>query len=139
MLLKEPQSMDELVYFTRRDIGAGKARCWVFKEKCPKCKNAFMGKPVVKGKVKVRAKEYVCPSCEYLVEKLAYEESLTANVHYVCPACSFSGYAQVSFKRKRIDGILALQVACEKCKGKINITKKMKVKGGVGVADEDDE
>lgn len=136
MSLKEPESMEELVYFTRRDIGAGKARCWVFKEKCPKCKKAFMGKPVVKGKVKVRAKEYSCPSCGYAVEKQAYEDSLTANVHYVCPACSFSGYTQVSFKRKRIDGILALQVLCEKCRGKINITKKMKSKGGL---DEDDE
>lgn len=136
MALMEPESMDELIYFTRRDVGMGKARCWVFKEKCPECKKDFMGKPVVKGKVKVRAKEYVCPACQYTVEKQEYEDSLTANVHYVCPTCSFSGYAQVSFRRKRIEGILTLQVLCEKCKGKINITKKMKTKGG---PPEDDE
>ena len=135
--IKEPESMDELIYFTQRATGAGKARCWVFKEQCPKCKQAVMGKPVEKGKVKIRAKEYVCPECSYSVEKKEYEESLTANVHYVCPSCSFSGYAQIPFKRKMVQGVPTLQVECEKCKAKINITKKMKEKGGKEVPEEE--
>ncbi len=128
--IKEPESMDEIVYFTQRAMGAGKARCWVFKQECPKCKKALMGKPVEKGKVKVRAKEYTCPACNYTVEKKTYEESLTANIHYVCPACSFSGYTQASFKRKMVQGIPTIQASCEKCHAKINITKKMKEKSG---------
>ena len=130
--IKEPESMDEVIYFTQRAIGAGKARCWVFKQPCPQCKKAPMGKPVEKGKVKIRAKEYICPECKYTVEKKTYEESLTASIHYVCPACSFSGYAQVPFKRKMIQGIPTIQGTCEKCNAKINITKKMKEKGARG-------
>lgn len=121
--------MNECVYFTRRAIGYGKATAWVFKEKCQKCKSALMGKPVEKGKIKIRAKEYVCPKCSYTVEKQAYEESLTCNVAYVCPACSYSGEAQVPYKRKKVDGIPTIQTECEKCKAKINITKKMKAAG----------
>ena len=62
--MKRPESMDELVYFTRRDIGEGEATVWVFRGLCPKCGKGVMGKPVgPKGKIKVRAKEYVCPEC----------------------------------------------------------------------------
>lgn len=129
MALKEPQSMDECVYFTQRAIGAGKAKAWVFKEQCNKCKKAIMGKPVEKGKIKIRAKEYVCPNCKNTVEKKAYEESLTCNIKYVCPACSYSGEAQVPYKRKNIQGVPTIQAECQKCKAKINITKKMKASG----------
>ncbi len=135
--LKEPESMDEIIYFTQRTIGAGKTRCWVFKQDCPKCRQAPMGKPVEKGKVRIRAKEYVCPKCNYSVEKKAYEDTLTANVHYVCPSCSFSGYAQIPFRRKMVQGIPTLQFECEKCKSKINITKKMKEKGAEDVPEEE--
>lgn len=135
--IKEPESMDELIYFTQRAVGAGKARCWVFKQLCPKCKKVLMGKPVEKGKVKIRAKEYVCSECGHSVEKKTYEESLTANVHYVCSSCSFSGYAQIPFKRKMVQGIPTLQAECEKCKAKINVTKKMKEKSGEGVPEEE--
>ncbi len=129
MTLKLPESADECIYFTQRQLGAGKAKAWVFKEQCPKCKKAKMGKPVEKGKVKIRAKEYVCPSCNYAVEKKEYEESLTCNIMYVCPSCSYSGEAQVQFKRKNIQGIPTIQAECEKCKAKLNITKKMRATG----------
>ncbi len=135
MALKEPQSMDECVYFTQRAIGAGKAKAWVFKEQCNKCKKAIMGKPVEKGKIKIRAKEYVCPNCNNTVEKKAYEESLTCNIKYVCPACSYSGETQVQYKRKNIQGVPTIQAECQKCKAKINVTKKMKAQG----ASDDDE
>ena len=137
MQLKEPESIDECVYYTRRTIGAGTVRAWVFKQQCPKCKNAVMGKPVdAKGKVKIRAKEYECPSCKYAVEKQAYEESLTCNIHYVCPACSYRGDSQVPYKRKKIDGIPSIQTECAKCHAKINITKKMKASGERDEGDE---
>lgn len=127
--LIEPKSMEECVYFTNRAIGEnfnGTARCWVFKQQCPKCKKALMGKPVDKGKVKIRATEYVCPNCNYTVEKTAYEEGLTANVDYVCYACAHHGQAQMPFKRKRVEGVLTLRFPCEKCKAPIDVTKKMK-------------
>jgi predicted RNA-binding Zn-ribbon protein involved in translation (DUF1610 family) len=135
MPLRQPESMEECVYFTRRLKPAVVA--WVFKEKCPKCKKALMGKPTdSKGKVKIRAKEYACPDCGYTAEKQAYEDTLTANIQYTCPKCNNSGEIQIQFKRKKVkifdeeEGKEktgdALQFQCQKCGEKINVTKKMK-------------
>ncbi|MGV8086442.1 MAG: hypothetical protein ACP5N1_02315 [Candidatus Woesearchaeota archaeon] len=127
--LIEPKSMDECVYFTNRNIGEkfnGSARCWVFRQQCPKCKKAFMGKPVVDGKAKIRALEYVCPNCKYTVPKQEYENTLTANVDYVCPICSFHGGISLPFIRKKVEGVSTLRFPCEKCKSPIDVTKKMK-------------
>lgn len=131
MALQKPESMEELVYFTCRDIGAGEATVWVFRETCPKCEKAVMGKPKdKKGKVKRKAEEYACPECSYSVEKQAYEDGLVANIEYKCPSCGFSGELQVPFKRKNIEGVLTLRFQCEKCKANIDVTKKLKEKKG---------
>lgn len=138
MALRFPDSMDECIYFTRRNIDKGNAVAWVFKEKCPKCKKALMGKPKDEktGKVKIRAKEYVCPECGYTVEKGEYEDTLTVNIQYTCPHCGNKGEAQESFKRKKVrvfdeeeqkkKSIDAIKFQCEKCGEDILITKKMK-------------
>ncbi len=136
-MLKEPESMEELVYFTKRAIGSGRVVAWVYRGECPRCKKALMGKPKDKsGKVMIRAKEYVCPECGYRVPKQEYEGSLTANIKYSCPHCGHKGETQIPFKRKKVkifdeeEGkekmVDALQFACDNCKKKINITKKMK-------------
>jgi len=143
--LVEAKSMEECVYFTNRAIGEkfnGSVRCWVFRQQCPKCKKAFMGKPVVDGKAKIRALEYVCPACKYTVEKQAYEDTLIANVDYVCPACQFHGGKVLPFIRKKVERVLTLRFPCEKCAGPIDVTKKMKqikkkVKKGEVAADVD--
>jgi len=136
-MVKMPESMDELVYFTRRQIGdAGKVTAWAYRQKCIKCGKSLMGKPKDKsGKVLIRAKEYACPSCGYSVEKKAYEESLTAECLYVCPNCKTSGEATTPYKRKKVNGIDTLRFKCSKCSGNIDVTKKMKEKGSSG--DED--
>ncbi len=138
MTLRFPESMDECVYFTRRNLGQkGNAVAWVFKEKCPKCGKGIMGKPRGNdGKVKIRAKEYVCPSCNYTVEKGEFEDTLTANIQFTCPHCGFAGEHQMSFKRKKVKifdeesqkekTADALKFQCAKCKKDIFITKKMK-------------
>lgn len=128
MALRQPESTDECVYFTRRAVDKGHVMCWVFKEKCPKCGKAMMGKPrdPKTGDVKIRAKEYVCPECKYTVEKGEYEDTLTANIAYTCPHCSHKGETQIPYKRKTFEGAKALVFLCDKCKGKIPITKKMK-------------
>jgi len=138
MKLKQPNSMDECVYFTRRNIGKGKVKAWVFRKLCPKCKKALMGKPKdpKTGKPKIKAKEYVCPNCGYKIEKKQYEESLICNIEYTCPYCSFSGEIQIPFKRKKVKifdeetqkkkTIEALIFQCQKCNKRIEITKKMK-------------
>lgn len=135
MALRQPESMDECVYFTQRPLEGdkGSVRVWALKQACPKCKKAIMGKPRdKKGKVLIRASEYVCPSCGYTLEKKAYEESLTANAEYKCPACSSAGEAQIPFKRKNIEGIPTLRFQCAKCKANIDVTKKLKEKKGKG-------
>ena len=135
MALKQPASMDECVYFTRRLKPAVVA--WVLKGMCPKCKKALMGKPRgPNGKVKIRAKEYICPACSFTMGKQEHEDTLTANITYTCPKCSLSGEIQIPYKRKKVklfdeeEGkekmAEALQFLCAKCKEKINVTKKMK-------------
>ncbi len=137
--LKHPESMDECIYFTRRADGAGKTMCWVFKEKCPKCGKALMGKPVddKTGSVKIRAKEYVCPNCKHTEEKVAYEEKLTANIAYTCPKCKHNGEIQILYKRKTVDGVKALVYNCQKCGEKLLVTKKMKVPKKKGAAEDE--
>ncbi len=135
-MLKKPASMDECVYYTLRDIGKGEITVWVFRQLCPKCKKSLMGKPTDKGKVKVRAKEYICPSCGYTVEKEEYEETLTANAEYTCPECGARGEAQIPFKRKSVEGTKALRFVCTKCGAKMDVTQKMKEKKKKGAAAE---
>ncbi len=137
-MVKEPESMDELVYFTKRAVGEGKVKAWVYKEMCPKCGKGLMGKPVDEktGKVKIRAKEYVCPECGHTVEKEEYEATLTCEIKYTCPKCKFEGEIEVPFKWKNTKifneetqkdvAVKAIKFNCEKCNETIAITKKMK-------------
>lgn len=118
--------MDECLYFTRRTEGdKGHIMAWAFKKKCPKC-GALMGKPVEKGKVKIRAKEYVCGECGYTEEKAEHEASLTVSVKYTCPKCEHKGEEEIPFKRKAFQGTQAFVFNCSECGEKIGITKKMK-------------
>lgn len=126
-MLRRPESMEEIVYFTRRDVGEGEATVWVFRGDCPKCGKGLMGKPRGDdGKVKIRAKEYMCPECGYTVEKTEYEESLMASVDYTCPQCKHQAETQIPYKRKSIKGVKTLRTTCEKCGANIDVTKKMK-------------
>ena len=126
MQITEPESTDGLVYFTNRTIGDGKVTAWVYKIDCPKCGKAKMGKPVEKGKVKIRANEYVCPECGHTEEKVEHEEKLILEVKYTCPYCGFSGETTTEFKRKSFNGVPSYIFTCGKCNKKIGIAKKMK-------------
>jgi DNA-directed RNA polymerase subunit RPC12/RpoP len=128
MALEEPKSMEELVYFTNRELDeGGQVMCWVRREICPECGEGLMGKPRNKktGGVKVRARVYVCPECGYTVKKKEYEETLTAEAKYTCPHCQKEGEATAPFKRKKIKGVNTLRIKCQHCGGNIDITKKM--------------
>ena len=138
-MLKKPKSMEELVYYTFRDIDNGYITVWVFKQLCPKCKKAMMGKPVENGKIKIRAKEYVCPACSYTAEKEEYEGTLTASAEYTCPECHFKGEAETPFKRKNIEGTKALRFICSKCGAKMDVTHKLKEKKKKGAAAPDEK
>ena len=131
-MVNEPESMEQLVYFTRRAIGKGDVKAWVYKGKCPKCGKGLMGKPVdaKTGKAKIRSKDYVCPECGHEVEKQAYEETLECEIQYTCPECGTKGEASAPFKWKTFQGVKSIVVPCEKCKSKIAVTKKMKEKKG---------
>ena len=127
MVLQKPKSMEECVYYTYRGLDEGEVTVWVFRQKCPKCKKAYMSKPrSANGKVKTRANEYVCSECGYKVEKQEYEDSLTANIDYSCPKCKNKGEIQVPFKRKNVGGVMALRFQCQKCSANIDVTRKMK-------------
>ena len=148
MALVEPKSMDECVYFTNRVLDKGKIRCWVFREKCPKCGKGLMSKPKnpKTGKIQIRAKEFKCPECSHTLPEKEYEDTLTANIQYTCPYCSHNGEIQVPFKRKKIKIVFrssvygsdeseedkrtgmaeSLRFQCQKCSKNLDITKKMK-------------
>lgn len=130
MSFREPESMDECFYFTNRilDNGKGSVMAWAFKPDCPKCKKAKLGKPVdpKTGKVKTRAKEYICPECKYTVNIEEIESTLPLNVKYKCPHCGNEGETTTEYKRKSFNGIPSYVFVCQKCKQKIGITKKMK-------------
>ncbi|MFC1768331.1 hypothetical protein ACFLZX_01080 [Nanoarchaeota archaeon] len=126
MALKFPNSMDECIYFTNRTMGSGKAIAWVYRKECPKCKKAKMGKPVEKGKVKIRATEYICPECSFKEEKAEHENSLQLEIQYTCPECGKSGEATTQFKRRTFEGVPSYVFECNDCGKKIGITKKMK-------------
>ena len=134
-----PESTENLVYFTRRVVGEGKLLAWVHKAMCPKCNKAEMGKPVEHGKVKIRAKEYTCPSCGFTEEKTVHEEKLLMEISYTCPFCKKAGETTTIYKRKAFEGIPSYVFACASCGKKIGITKKMKQKGQAKDAGSDDE
>lgn len=125
-MVTEPQSMKDLVYFTNRTIDNGKIKAWVYKKECPKCHKVKMGKPVEKGKVKIRAPEYVCPECGYKEDKKEHEDTLTVEIKYICPYCGNEGEATTEYKRKSFEGVQAHVFECRKCGKKIGITKKLK-------------
>ena len=133
MPYKKPESLDECVYFTQRALesenGEGEIVTWVLRENCPKCGKAKMGKPRGKnGKVKVRAKEYVCPECNHEIKKEEYDNCLVARAEYVCPHCQKKGEAETPFKRENVAGIPTLRFQCVHCQGFLDVTKKMKKK-----------
>lgn len=124
-----PDSMDDLVYFTRRSLGeGGRITVWVYRQECQKCRKGVMGKPKDKktGGIKIRAAEYVCPECGYTAEKQEYEDTLNAEAIYTCPKCGYEGEATIPFKRKKIKGVEALKFQCERCHEAMIVTKKMK-------------
>ena len=129
MSYREPESMDECVYFTQRSLEGDKGRitAWVFRGDCPKCGKSKMGKPKdSSGKVKIRAKEYVCPGCGYSAQKDEYEDSLVAYAKYDCPSCGESGEAETPFRRKSVKGVKTLRFQCGQCQASLDVTKKMK-------------
>jgi len=122
-----PESMDECLYFSRRSLGeTGQAVAWVKKIDCPECGKAKMGKPVEKGKVKIRAKEYVCPECGHTEEKKEYEEKCEMEIIYTCPHCGHEGEATTQYKKKAFEGVPSYVFECSGCGKKLGITKKMK-------------
>ncbi|MBU0629070.1 MAG: hypothetical protein KKC75_07820 [Nanoarchaeota archaeon] len=128
MPITEPESMENLIYFTNRTLedGKGKIKAWVYKKVCPKCGKAKMGKPVEKGKVKIRAAEYTCPECSFTEEKTLHEESLSLEAKYTCPECGKEGESTAPYKRRSFMGVKAYVVECQHCKAKIPVTKKLK-------------
>ncbi|MBI2670749.1 hypothetical protein HYX18_02115 [Candidatus Woesearchaeota archaeon] len=136
-MVTEPVSIEQCVYFTNRTIGNGKVTAWVYKQKCQKCGKSLMSKPKdTKGKIKIRAKEYICESCGYTIPEDEYEESLNVEIIYECPHCGNKGEAVVPFKRKKVQildeetgkksSVEVLRFQCSKCNNNIDITKKMK-------------
>ena len=138
MALKIPESMQECIYFTNRSLPKGAVMAWVYRKVCPKCKKAKMGKPVVKGKVKIRADYYECPACKYVEQKKEHEESLALEAMYTCPNCGKKGESAGSYKRVSLKGIQSYVVVCEHCSEKIPLTKKLKGIGGKNVDDDKD-
>src|SRR3989344_2502145 len=116
MALREPESMDECVYFTNRATEKCKVRAWVFREQCPKCGKGLMGKPKDSktGRAKIRAEEYECPEC-----KCNSSDEISAPFQWK----KIQRLNEETGKKQSIDSI---RVLCSKCNEKIDVTKKMR-------------
>lgn len=125
---KEPSSMEELIYFTNRNIGKGNAKAWAYKIECPNCKKELMSKPIdpKTKKYKIRASYYECPACHHQMDKKDVDPQLEVEVIYTCPSCANHSCVKLPYKRKKFEGVDAFVFACDKCGETIGITKKMK-------------
>ncbi len=116
--MREPESVDECVYYTRRSFGNGHILAWAFRKPCPKC-GTLMRKPSKRSPV------YECPSCKYSEPKKEHEQSLTVYVKYTCPFCLHTGEAETPYVRKTWQGVKAFVFTCASCGKKIGVTKKL--------------
>ena len=134
--MREPESVEECVYFSNRVLGNnGFIKAWVFKNNCPKCQKGLMGKPIEKGKIKVRSKEDTCPVCNYTIPEEEYESSLVICIKYKCD-CGNLGELELPFQRKKVkrfneetqktQRVEAIKFNCQKCNKEHLITKKLK-------------
>jgi len=122
MALKQPESVDECIYFTNRTFDTGKAMAWVYRKMCPKC-----GKG---RKIDKKADHYVCYACGYKEDAKQMEELLHIEVAYTCPYCGKDGEATTEYKRKVWMGVPSYVFECKSCGKSIGLTKKLKAKKG---------
>jgi hypothetical protein len=127
-MIKEPENMDDLLFFTNRRSDNGAIKAWAHRPLCPKCKKGKMGKPVNEktGKVAKKAEVYACHACHYEMPGSEAEKIAVVDVLFTCPFCRKSGEAKTSYERKLWQGVPAYVFECTFCKQKIGITKKMK-------------
>ena len=126
--LKQPQSMDELMYFSRRTVMDGRVVAWVFKPQCPECGDDRLEKPTnpKTGKKKTRSSKFVCETCGYEEKKKKTEERATVNIHYICPHCEHEGDTTTKYDRRTYLGKKAFVFKCDECWQEIPITKRVK-------------
>jgi hypothetical protein len=126
MALKEPESMDELFYFTRRKLeNGGWIRAWVYRPPAPTGKG-LLSKPVDKktGRPKVRSKVYVDDAGnEYPCDEI--NETLMLEIKYKSPYTNKEGETKIPYKRKTYLGVPSF-VFEDQEGNKLAITKKMK-------------
>jgi len=126
MALRFPESMDEVFYYTDRELeNGGEITVWVFKKTCPNC-GAIMSKPRSKTGRPIKKADYVCQNCGMTMTPKEYEADLIANVRYTCPNCKHKGEKQQPFKRKMKQGVPTLVVTCDNCGYEMLVTKKFK-------------
>ena len=125
--MRKPESMDECVYFTRREIGEGKAMAWIFRKKCDKCQEGLMIKPLNKrGKPDKKSPIYVCNKCNQEEDNESVESSYIVHIEYTCPNCKHEGQTTSEYKRISFKGIPSYVFECDNCHEKLGVTKKMK-------------
>lgn len=126
MAIKEPESMDDLFYFTNRVLeNGGWAKAWVYKPIAPSGKGKLQKpKDPKTGRPKVRSTVYVDDEGnEYPREEI--DPTLSVEIKYKSPFTGNEGEATVPYKRKTWQGVPAF-VFEDDAGNKIGITKKMK-------------
>ncbi|MDD9953120.1 MAG: hypothetical protein OXR66_02185 [Candidatus Woesearchaeota archaeon] len=123
MTLREPESMDECLYFTRRKLeNDGWARAWVYRPLSPDGNPLGKPKDPKTGKVKIRSKVYVDHETGYEVS--ADELDLNVEIKYKSPFTGEEGETTVPFKWKTYQGVKSI-VFLDSDGNKIALTKKM--------------
>ncbi len=125
--MDEPDNMEDLHYYTFRELGDGKIKAWVYKDECPECGEEYLEKPETEeGTPNTRASVYTCSNCGYEEEEEEHKHSLDLHGKYTCPHCGEDGASSTKYKRRTYYGNKAYVLRCEHCDGKLPLTKKMK-------------
>ena len=130
--MKMPESTNECFYFTNRILeNDGSIIAWVYKPKCPECGKGIMGKPINEktGKVKSRAKIYVCSECNHEVDKDEFDKTLSVEIQYTCPHCGEEGKVHGNWdKPAKKSASTVLKFRCEKCSNLVRVSRMKKKK-----------
>jgi len=123
-MVKEPESMDDLLYFTRRKLdNDGWVHAWVWRPKSPAGNPMGKEKDSKTGRPKVRSKMLVDPKTGYEIS--IDDVNLQVEIKYKSPHDGSEGETTVPFKWKTYQGVKSI-VFTDKAGNKIPITKKMK-------------
>ena len=126
MALKDPKSMEDCFYFTRRKLEKGSIVAWVLKPIGPH--GGLLQRPLnpKSGKVMKKSEVYVERGTDYEVPCKEIDPTLKVQIRYECPECAKAGETTAPYVWKTYKGAKSIIFYCNDCEAKLGISKKLK-------------